>query len=206
MAKGGHTFKDLVGSDHAEIILTDANDAEVMRFKLDYLSVDAGRPSGYGSLGVTGGEGKVLLGNPAHVVRWDTSEAINLNERGYASYVVDSPATDADYTPNSATPEWDYRVVYEAWIDIDAFGAAGFGGANIEYVHASPAKSSSNTLEVEPGDCPCSDPDGCHDDPPPPGNPCGSNDPDAVCADAGVPPNGGMPVDCDKNPEMCMVM
>jgi hypothetical protein len=208
--KGGHTFKDLVGSDHAEIILEDANGAIVMRFKLDYLSIDANSPSGYGALGVLGGEGKVLIGNPAHVVRWSTSEDRNLNERGYASYIVDSPATDADYTPNSDTPEWDYRVVYEAWIDLEAFGAAGFGDATIEYVHASPAKSSSNTIEVEPGKCPpCQDPDGCHDDPPPPppGKVCGADDPDEVCGDAGIP-NGGIPVvDCKKHPEheTCMV-
>jgi hypothetical protein len=206
--KGGHTFKDLVGSDHAEIILKDADGAEVMRFKLDYLSIDEQASSGYASLGVVGGEGKVLLGDPAHVVRWSSSQDRNLNERGYASYIVDSPATDADYTPNSSTPEWDYRVVYEAWIDIDAFGAAGFGGATIEYVHASPAKSSSNTIEVEPGECPpCQDPDGCHDNPPPPPGSCGSSDPDEVCVDAGVPPNTGTPVDCKKDPENvnCMV-
>jgi len=210
MGKSGHTFKDLVGSDHAEIILEDGNGAIVMRFKLDYLSVDADSSSGYGALGVLGGEGKVLIGNPAHVVRWSTSEDRNLNDRGYASYIVDSPATDADYTPNADTPEWDYRVVYEAWIALEAFGAGGFGGATIEYVHASPAKSSSNTIEVEPGKCPpCQDPDGCHDNPPPPppGKVCGARDPDEVCGDAGVPPNGGNPVDCTKNPALpgCMV-
>ncbi|HMI91242.1 MAG TPA: hypothetical protein VK509_07755, partial [Polyangiales bacterium] len=209
MGKGGHTFKDLVGSDHAEIILEDAAGAIVMRFKLDYLSEDAQSPSGYGALGVLGGEGKVLIGNPAHVVRWMTSEDRNLNERGYASYTVDSPATDENYTPNTDTPEWDYRVVYEAWIDLEAFGAAGFGDATIEYVHASPAKSSSNTIEVEPGKCPpCQDPDGCHDNPPPPppGKVCGADDPDEVCGDAGIP-NGGTPVDCIKTPddEGCMV-
>ena len=44
--KGGHTFKDLVGSDHAEIILKDGNGEVVMQFKLDYLSEDASQPSG----------------------------------------------------------------------------------------------------------------------------------------------------------------
>jgi hypothetical protein len=207
MMKGGHTFKDLVGSDHAEFILKDANDQVVMQFKLDYISIDANAPSGYASLGVLGGEGKVAIGDPAWVVRWMTSEDRNLNERGYASYTTDSPATDGDYTPNAETPEWDYRVVYEAWVDIRAFGAAGFGGASIEYVHASPAKTSSNTIEVKPGKCPpCNDPDGCHDNPPPPPPTCGSNDPDEVCADAGGIPNGGKPVpNCEENPQECMV-
>jgi hypothetical protein len=198
--KGGHSFNDLIESDHAEIVLTDANGSAVMQFKLDYISVDPSRPSGYGCLGVSGGEGAMILGDAADVVRWMSSEDLNLNERGYASYTTESPATDASFSPNPATPEWDYRVVYEAWIDIDAFGQAGFGGATIEYVHASPSKADSNTVEVKPGDCPCNDPDGCHDNPPPPPptQSCGSNDPDEVCGDAGIP-NGGTPV-----PEMVM--
>jgi hypothetical protein len=204
-SKGGHSFNDLVESDHAEITFTDANGAKVMQFKLDYLSADPSRPSGYGSLGVLGGEGSMILGDAADVVRWSTSEDLNLNDRGYASYTSESPATDMDYTPNPDAPEWDYRVVYEAWIDIDAFGAAGFGGAEISYVHASPSKADSNTVEVKPGDCPCNDPDGCHKNPPPPPptDKCGSNDPDNVCGDAGLidsgTPTGGTPV-----PEMVM--
>jgi hypothetical protein len=190
--KGGHSFDDLLESDHAEIILKDGSGAVAVQLKLDYISADPAQPSGYGALGVLGGEGEMIIGDPADVVRWMTSEDRNLNERGYASYIVDSPATDENFTANPATPEWDYRVVYEAWIALRAFGAAGFGGATIEYVHASPSKAASNTLETEPGDCPCSDPDGCHDTPPPP---CTSNDPDAVCADGGIPPsNGGEPV------------
>jgi hypothetical protein len=198
-SKGGHSFQDLVESDHAEMILQDAAGKNVMQFKLDYLSADPSKPSGYGCLGVLGGEGAMILGDAADVVRWSSSEDRNLNERGYASYTSVSPATDSDYTPNPDTPEWDYRVVYEAWIDIDAFGAAGFGGATIEYVHASPSKADGNTVEVKPGDCPCNDPDGCHDNPPPPPpkDSCGSNDPDNVCGDAGLDastPNGGTPV------------
>jgi hypothetical protein len=203
--KGGHTFKDLVGSDHAEITLKDANGKVVLQFKLDYIIEDPSRPSGYGSLGVTGGEGKVIVGSAASVLKWDTSEAINLNQRGYASYTVDSPATDDKYTPNPETPEWDYRVVYEAWIDIDAFGAAGFGGASIEFVHASPSKANSNTLEVMPGDCPCNhnDPDEtCGDTPPPDGgtgDPCLDNDPDTICGDTPPPDAGNACVDNDPD-------
>jgi hypothetical protein len=194
MGKGGHTFKDLLGSDHAEITLKDGAGNVVLQFKEDYISEDPSSPSGYGSLGVTGGEGKVIVGNAASVVQWTTSIDINLNDRGYASYTENSPATDDKFTANADTPEWDYRVVYEAWIDIDAFGSAGFGGASIEFVHASPSKAQSNTLEVEPGDCPCNhgDPDEtCGDTPPPDGgttDPCLDNDPDTICGDSGVPP------------------
>jgi hypothetical protein len=194
MGKSGHTFKDLVGSDHAEIQLKDSTGKVVLQFKLDYISEDPSRPSGYGSLGVTGGEGKMIVGDAAAVVDWSTSLDRNLNERGHASYTVDSPATDADFSPNPQAPDWDFRVVYEAWIDPAAFGSAGFGGGNIEFVHASPSKAASNTLDVEPGDCPCKDrgPDeDCGDTPPPDGgttDPCLDNDPDTWCGDSGVPP------------------
>ena len=204
MGKGpnGHSFKDLLGSDHAELIITDRNGKLVMQFKLDYISEDASRPSGYGSLGVLGGDGGMITGDPDDIVQWMTSLDRNFNERGYSSYTTDSPATDADYTPNADTPEWDYRVVYEAWIDLDAFGSVGFEGAKIEYVHASPSKVASNTIEVTPGDCPpCGEnpDDDCDGTPPPP---CGSN-PDDDCG-GGPPtmrPDAGTDVECiDKNP------
>ena len=210
MGKSGHTFKDLVGSDHAEILLKDKNGKVVLQFKLDYISEDASRPSGYGSLGVKGGEGKVIVGDGDAVLRWMTSIDLNLNDRGYASYTENSPATDDKFTANADAPEWDYRVVYEAWIDVRVFGAAGFEGASIEFVHASPSKAQSNTLEVEPGDCPCeqqNDPDRrCDDTPPPDGgttDPCLDNDPDTVCTDSGVPPpppEEGDPF-CKEHPE-----
>lgn len=60
------------------------------------------------------------------------------------------------------------RVVYEVWVDIDAFGESGFGGALIEHVHASPAKAEHDTIEVTPGPCPCERDGGCGDGPPPP--------------------------------------
>jgi hypothetical protein len=180
MGKGpnGHSFMDLLGSDHAEFIVTDRDGKLVMQFKLDYVSEDPSRPSGYGSLGVLGGDGKMIAGDPDDVVQWMTSIDRNLNERGYASYTADSPATDAAYTPNADTPEWDYRVVYEAWIDLDAFGSVGFEGATIEYVHASPSKTANHTIEVTPGDCPpCGEnpDDDCGGGPPPESPDAGSN-------------------------------
>jgi hypothetical protein len=151
----GHTFvKDLTKSDHAELMASDASGKEVVHFKLDYVSPDPTAASGYGSLGVRGGDGAMITGDPAWIVAWNTSISRNLTERGYKSYTVDSPATDAAYTPNPLAPAWDYRVVYEAWIDVAAFGGAGFGDATIESVHASPSKSGEDTLTVKPGKCP----------------------------------------------------
>ncbi len=168
MGHGGHAFKDLVGSDHAEFKLSDASGRLVLRFKQDYLSPSAGTPSGYASLGVSGGDGKMLLGDAADVVAFSTSLERNLNACGLAGYTVDSPATDAYYTPNPSASDWDYRVVYDVWVRAAVFGAAGFGDARVDYVHASPSKGDNNTVTVTPGKCPpdwppyCTDPDACN--------------------------------------------
>jgi hypothetical protein len=203
--KRGHTFdKDLTKSDHAEFIVTDAAGEQVVRFKLDYISPDPKAPSGFSSLGVLGGDGGMVLGDPAWIVQWNTSISRNLNERGLASYTVDSPATDANYTPNSAAPEWDFRVVYEAWIDLAAF-KTGFGGASVEFVHASPAKGGADTVDVMPGKCP---PQWCLPDAPecqgtlPPGPDAGSCEPDDYkCSGGGG--IGGSPSYCGPDDPKC---
>jgi hypothetical protein len=226
--KRGHWFVDLVRSDHAELLMNDADGKLVLQFKVDYFSKDASRPSGYGSLGVSGGDGAMITGDASNVVKYSTSLDRNFNERGYSSYTVDSPLTDKDYSPNPATPEWDYRVVYEVWVKLDAFGSAGFGGSSIEYVHASPAKGGSDTIDVVPGKCPPCDhnnPDNSCSDagtPPPPPPGCDLNNPDNSCSDAGTPPppppgcdfnipdnhcsdagtpGSGHPLDCTNHPE-----
>ncbi len=184
---GTHTYKDLIGSDHAELLFTNKQDVVALHVKLDYISEDPSRPSGYGTLGVLGGEGKVLVGNPAHVREVATSLDRNLNGCGFGSYLESSPATDQAYTPNPSALNWDYRVVYELWIAAEAFGSAGFGGVNVEYVHASPSKIGNNTLIVDPGPCP---PDGPPtppptEEPPPPSDcPPGT----VLRTDAGTPP------------------
>jgi hypothetical protein len=151
--KSGHTFKDLVGSDHVELVLTDGAGAVALDVSVDYISEDPSSPCGYATLGVTGGEGKVNAGRAEDVLAVATSLDRNLNGCGYCE-AADSPATDGEYTPNAETSNWDYRVVYEVWIDISAFGDEGFGQAYITSVHASPSKLDTNTVEVEPTPCP----------------------------------------------------
>ena len=73
---------------------------------------------------------------------------------------MNSPATDEKWTANPAAPYWDFRVRYETWIAAAAFGASGFGGVNISYVHASPSKEITNTITVVPGPC-APPPGGC---------------------------------------------
>ena len=178
MGPGGHTFNDLVGSDHAEFDLSDATGATALSFDLDYISSDASALSGYATLGVGGGDGKMLSGDASAIAYASTSLDRDLNACGYSSYTTDSPATDSSYTPNAATPDWDYRVVYDVWVKASAF-AGGFGAATIPYVHASPAKLSA-TLPVTPGPCP------------PPFGSCdgGSCDGVSPCVGEGCPDDG----------------
>lgn len=152
--KGGHTFKDLVGSDHAEFQLFDANGELAVQFKLDYIEPTDATPSGYASAGVTGGDGKMIVGEADWILGATSSLDRNLNGCGLGDYTVDSPATDEFYTPNPDAPAWDFRVVYEVWVAEEAFGDSGFGDARIEYVHASPSKQKDATMVVVPGECP----------------------------------------------------
>jgi hypothetical protein len=151
---GGHTFRDLVGSDHAEIQLLDSNGALVVHFKLDYLSESEAAASGYASLGVSGGEGELIVGDPEWILASATSIDRNLNACGLSTFLEDSPPTDALYTPDPSASDWDYRVAYEVWVATEAFGSAGFASALIENVHASPSKADGNTVTVVPAPCP----------------------------------------------------
>lgn len=149
----GHTFKDLVGSDHVELKLYNCEDDLSMHMKVDFLAEDATAACGYANAGVTGGEGEVFVGNAADVLAVGTSLDRNINGCGYCD-IVESPCPSGDaYEPSETAPEWDFRMVYELWIKADAFGDAGFCRPSIEYVHASPAKSEDHTIIVEPDDC-----------------------------------------------------
>jgi hypothetical protein len=162
-AKRGHTFvQDLTKSDHTELLLTNGDTETVMNFKIDLVSPDPAKDCGFGSLGVTGGDGSVIVGDPKDVLAVATSSERNLNGCGYCENpacgasgdcTVDSPPTDENFTPNASTPNWDYRIVYEAWIALDAFGKAGFGQAYITYTHSSPGKGA-DTIMVMPTPCP----------------------------------------------------
>ena len=212
--KAAHSFKDLVGSDHAEFKLTDADGALVLHFKQDYISPTTDAPSGYASLGVDGGDGRMLGGDPAALFAFSTSLERNLNACGLDTFVVDSPATDNVYTPAPGAEAWDYRVVYDVWVHAAAFGDAGFGKASVDFVHASPSKQGDSSSKVVEDDCPpdwrryCNDPGGCEtsrcgdqpddacNDTPPPEQRCGDN-PDEFCREGDVPP----PPDKQDEPE-----
>ncbi len=122
----GHTFNNLVGSDNLLLALYNTAGTKAMEFNLDYISADSSAPSGYKTLGVTGGEGKMQLGNASDVVGAMTSLDQNLNAFGYV-LTTNSPATDANYTPNPNYPNWIYPVWYEVTVRLSPFGAGGFG-------------------------------------------------------------------------------
>ncbi|RYZ09103.1 MAG: hypothetical protein EOO73_04875 [Myxococcales bacterium] len=152
-AKAAHTFDDLVGSDHVELILVDGQGNTILDFKVDYISENAEAPCGYGTLGVRGGEGKMIQGDASAILAVATSIDRNLNGCGYC-LLTNSPATDESFTADPTAPNWDYRVIYEVWVDFSIFKGHGFGGAYIPSVHASPSMASSNTIYVEPEPCP----------------------------------------------------
>src|SRR5206468_10890253 len=110
-APRGHIFKDLLNSDEAEFQFRNGADQIVMQFKQDYISANSAYPSGYGTRGVTGGDGIVSIGNAANVVFASSSLTENLNKQPFLSnlskYTNNSPALS---DPNS--PLWEYRIIY----------------------------------------------------------------------------------------------
>lgn len=148
----GHTFGNLTGSDNLQLSLMDNNNAKVLEFKLDYITASSLGSSGYKCLGVTGGDGKMLVGSATNILGANSSMDDNLNKLGYKLF-VDSPKTDTLYTPNPAQPMWIYTVWYEVKVRKSAF-ANGFKTPMITGVHASPSKLGVNTVTVVPDPCP----------------------------------------------------
>ncbi len=148
----GHTFSNLLGSDKLALALYDKSNSLKMQFYMDYFTASTSAPSGYKCLGVTGGEGSMVVGNVSDIISVTTSLDKNFNEYGYV-LPLSSPATDANYTPNPSYPNWDYDVWYEVTIKESAFGAVGFGKPDITYIHASPSKTGNNSEDVIPVDC-----------------------------------------------------
>ncbi|HXJ72231.1 MAG TPA: HYR domain-containing protein, partial [Candidatus Dormibacteraeota bacterium] len=123
-APRGHTFKDLLNSDEAEFQFRNGAGQIVMQFKQDYITANSAYPSGYGTRGVTGGDGSVTIGSAANVVFVSTSLTENLNKPPFlsnlAQYTNSSPALS---DPNS--PLWEYRMTYTVVVSNAAFGATG---------------------------------------------------------------------------------
>jgi uncharacterized repeat protein (TIGR01451 family) len=143
--KGGHTFNDLVGSDKAEFVFTNSAGAKVLDFYVDYISASSAFPSGYGSLGVSGGDGKMLTGNAAYVLSATTSLTQDLLLPQFQhGFLVNSPAETAPNSGVSTVAGWDYNNAYTVVIDKAAFGGnvmTGLGMVSVPFQHNSPAKT-----------------------------------------------------------------
>ncbi len=141
----GHRFHDLVASDAATVGFLDGDGNEILLARFDYISESGTEASGYDCLGVTGGDGAVETGNAEWVLEATSSLDRNFNELGCV-FLEDSPVA-------GECPGWDYRVVYEMWIDASIFGPSGFGSPWMTFVHASPSRTT-DTIYIEPGPCP----------------------------------------------------
>lgn len=148
----GHTFSNLVSAEYLTMSLFDTSGVKQMELKLDYLSADATAPSGYSSLGISGGEGSIILGNGSDIINVTTSLDVNLNDYGYV-LTSNSPATNTNYDINAIYPNWIYNVWYEVDVKLSAFGAAGFGSVSIPVYETSPSKFGSTYYAITEGPC-----------------------------------------------------
>jgi hypothetical protein len=145
--KQGHTFNDLLGSDKAEFQFTDSKGNVVLAFDVDYIGqaksspvtiangLSVSYPSGYGTLGVLGGDGKMITGDSSNIKYIDTTLTDDLNNPEF------NPVTHPGTLVNSPTsPDWNNVNGYTVIISAAAFGSNGFGSVAIPQIHDSPAR------------------------------------------------------------------
>ncbi len=160
----GHKFSDLVGSDHAGVQLVDGSGVVRLSFNVDYLTANTAAPSGYSSLGVTGGDGKMLVGT-ADGITAITSLDRNLNninipglfsashvqQFGSVNVLINSPPTDPGHTTyvnsDPTLSGWDFHDTYFVDISDAKLTSLGFNPStwrvepNLSQLHNSPAKA-----------------------------------------------------------------
>lgn len=138
----GHKFQDLTGSDQAEFRIYDGTGTLIVDFSQDYIS-SGSFPSGYGSLGFSGGDGKFVSGNKNAVTNFNSTLAQDLNQSpSFYGYTTNSPA--------AGTPGWDFVDGYSFTI-IGSALTNGLSKITIPLVHNSP--SINGTDQIAPGPC-----------------------------------------------------
>lgn len=141
----GHTFGNLTGSDKAGFRLKDGNGSVVLEFFLDYISSSSAFPSGFGTLGFSGGDGSFVSGDSSNIKSYATSMSDTINLPQYVSgFTVNSPL------PELANPSWQYDDSYTFLVKKSAFGANGFGSVEIPGIHNSPSKYGFNLFTPTP--------------------------------------------------------
>ena len=170
----GHNYGDLVESDKAEISLWDKEGNKVLHWTQHYmLETLNGRyfedgpncqklpikdqhqaycdlqAELYGNfMKNTPTQIDMIYGDRTVIKAHLNSLSRNVGLCGYDEYTQDSPLTDELYTPNPNAPNWDYRVVYDTYVDA-AYFPNGIGRAQVTEVHASPSKVGVNSREVD---------------------------------------------------------
>jgi len=120
------TFSQMLSGQAAEFQFLDSNGNCVLDISADYISQSKTFPSGYGSLGVTGGNGSVNYGSGSHVVSCTTTLSHNLNQSSsFYQCTTDSPTSSS----------WDNVSGYTIVVDSKTFGSGGWGGVAIPDCH-----------------------------------------------------------------------
>ena len=122
-------------------------------FSVDYISAatapatacrNANRtsyPSGYGTLGSCGGDGRLLTGTRSWVVSADTTLTDDLNQSpAFYGYTTNSPA--------QGFPGWNFVDGYSVIINPAAFGTSTFGSVKIPLIHNSPSINGTDQIGV----------------------------------------------------------
>ena len=133
----GHTFSNLTGSDKLNVVIAQGGVTKY-DFTLDYISAKTGTPSGYGSLGPTGGDGSTSVSQGAgSISNWTTSLDDDMN--------IACPPPAGPWTTNSPTspgaaecPAWNFVNSYTVTVN----GTFSAGDVTFPLVHNSPAKPS----------------------------------------------------------------
>ena len=157
-----HTFSNLSGSDSAQFTFYNGAGTKVLDFEIDYISAKAGTPSGYGTLGVAGGDGGMLTGAASNVLFANTSLDKNLNSSGFCvlgncsgggtNLLVNSPPTvsSTSYTLPAGSPygAWDFTNWYE--VVVSKALLTGSWRLQLGTVHNSPPKAGTNAVVPTP--------------------------------------------------------
>jgi hypothetical protein len=129
----GHTFNDLVGSDHAGFEVLNPSNVDVLDFNIDYISTKTGTPSGYASLGPFGGDGKINVGSLTSTdLTYDTSLARNLNNLGYFTGGVQTVGTSVANLLVNSPPTLDPSGATSNAYVLTPAAAAVFTGSNTD--------------------------------------------------------------------------
>jgi len=147
---GGHKFNDLKDGDQAEFRFTDGNGKVVLDFLSDYISpapnakfgdgVTILYPSGFGTQGPLGGDGKMITGKMENVLSVHTTLSDTLNQPGFTGYTANSPKETSPLSGVSVPAGWNYVYGYHVIASSKAFGAAGIGSVTVALVKNTPSK------------------------------------------------------------------